>query len=810
MSRRFIIFIKFASFGFVLLIMSSILFSSSPTIAGEPILSPEVKLTTPIFGPDTFNQTLSYAACGDSNCLVLFHDMRPEASNKRYTLVAPDGSILLPVGIPLGSEDVMIDEAAVAWGNGVYLVLYLAYNSGVFFQRIDNAGNLLDATPISLVAGDASPGNDLVAVAFDGTNFLCSWCEDFADPGEAHGAARVTPDGEILDPGGFAIPSDDSALKSLMIAAACGAENCLLIWTEDFASQVAGVRVAFDGTLIDHTPIQISDGLYAGCPAASFDGVNYFVVWHNSHNSDSVTNVYGARVSGAGEVIDPNGFVISPGEGGFNPAVAFDGTNYLVAWNDGDDFGCDMMITRITPTCIILDPAGVKLNPPYVEVGVSFLVYTGLNYLLGWLDSRNKGNYNDNDDVYAARLTPDLEVLDPVGFNVTIGTRRQDATQATFGGGFYWVAWKEENRGVTDYDIYGVRLAPDGTVLDPDGIPISTEAGPDYSPSLACAAANCLIVWQGNRPNPAGRKPYAARLAFDGTVLDPDGIQLSSDFGLSPTVATDGANYLVIWTTETATDDLLGVRVDANGVLLDPAPISIGQPAANGRSKYGVTAAYGAETFFVVWNDDRHGEDSSVYGTAINADGVVHDVNGLQLFRGSDSFRVRDLASDGETFLAVLERNGGSPGNLDIYAALISPTGDVLDPDGIPICTADADQADPRVVFDGQRYLVVWEDNRNEPAQIYGTAVSSSGIVENADGLALSDHLTPGFGPGLAAAAPNRALVAYPAYFPEAPYGETRAVARTFEFTDDDDDHEGDDDDVAADDDDHDDDACGC
>ena len=70
-------------------------------------------------------------------------------------------------------------------------------------------------------------------------------------------------------------------------------------------------------------------------PAVASDGTDYLVVWSDYRPNGVSGHIVGARVTASGTVLDGTGIVISTGAGTQRtPAVAFDGTNYLVVWSD--------------------------------------------------------------------------------------------------------------------------------------------------------------------------------------------------------------------------------------------------------------------------------------------------------------------------------------------------------------------------------------------------------------------------------------------------------------------------------------------
>src|SRR6266542_541470 len=168
------------------------------------------------------------------------------------------------------------------------------------------------------VYADAAPAQGNAQVAFDGTNYLVVWQENRGCEFDCRGweyadvyAARFTPDGTDLDPHGI--------------------------------------------------PIAVRGAWWEGSPAVAFDGTNYLVTWDQGYPDG---DLYGARVSPQGAVLDGGGFLIGSGPGDQTaPDIAFDGTNYLVTWMTYPEDGAgDGFAARVTPGGTVLDPGGIPVS----------------------------------------------------------------------------------------------------------------------------------------------------------------------------------------------------------------------------------------------------------------------------------------------------------------------------------------------------------------------------------------------------------------------------------------------------------------
>ncbi|MCK4941772.1 hypothetical protein KAS45_06720, partial [candidate division WOR-3 bacterium] len=659
--------------------------------------------------------------------------------------ISRDGEFLIDTGIidvpvPVGQV-----SPAIAFDGTNYLVVWQDersesdYYYDIYGARVDQVGNILDPTGIAICT--ATNDQALPVVAFDGTNYLVVWEDErsFSPACDIYGA-RVSISGAVLDPAGIAIAVDYMA-DQLHPAVAFDGVNFFVVWRDQRsgAGDIYGARVSQSGTVLDPTGILITPNAnYQNNPDIAFDGTNYLVVWSDYRNGVDY-DIYGARVTQAGTVVDPGGFTISTSSSDqHSPEIAFDGTSYLVVWEDyRNGVDCDIYGARVTQSGNVLDTSGIAISTVATDQEVPSVAFDNTNFLVVWHDSRS----DPSDDIYGARISQAGAVLDTAGILISAAARDQTSPAITFGTSNYLAVWQDERNFSLACDIYGTRIEQSGNVLDTAGVVVSTVftvVNEQYAPDVACDSNNYLVVWHDNRS--VSSDICAARVNQSGSVLDSASIVVSSGSGMynqeHPVVAFDGTNYLVVWEDGRGLgmSDIYGARIDPSGNVLDISGIAIttayifqGLPAV----------VFGGTYYFVVWQDHGGNYPPDIRGARVDQSGNVLDPAGIAISAAFSYQGAPSIAFDGSDYLIVWQDSRS--GSFDIYGARVDQTGSVLDPNGIVISNATSSQQSPAVAFDGTNYLIVWQDERNGfDYDIYGARVDQAGNVLDSTGIAIS------------------------------------------------------------------------
>jgi hypothetical protein len=588
------------------------------------------------------------------------------------------------------------------------------------------AGEIIIDTNIVYVpaAGDqAAP-----SIATDDTTAFIVWYDRRNGTSYDIFGARIDEDGNILDPAGILIARGSH--YDPYPAVGFDGTNYLVVWGYAETSgqyDIYGMRVSKEGEFLDGEPFVISDASGSQMsPSVAFDGTNYLVVWYDSRGGSY--DIYGSRVAQDGTVLNSAGIAISTAIGyQFQPDVSFDGTNFMVVWQDQRSDTSDIYASRVDQDGIVLDPAGIAVSVASDEQNYPFIDFDGTNYFVAWYDKRT----GIDNDIYGTLLNTNGTVLNPSGIAISTAANDQNISSVSFDGTNYLVTW-HDRRGGSDYDIYGARVNRSGVVQEPTGIQICDLESQQVSPAAVSYNGQWLVAWRDNR-NGSYNDIYGSRISASGTVTDEDGILISSSVPAQskPAVAFDGTNYLVVWQEDRGGGppfDIYGMRITPGGYYLDTDPIPIS--TVSGSQEYPAVAFDNDSIFLVVWQDDRGGTND-IYGARVSTSGNVLDPPGIAISTATGRQNYPSIAFDGTNFLVVwADERGGSPSADDIYGTLVQPNGNVLSPSGNVIADDDYWQDNPSVAFDGTNYLVVWDDygGGTFETDIYGVRVNQTGV----------------------------------------------------------------------------------
>jgi hypothetical protein len=169
--------------------------------------------------------------------------------------------------------------------------------------------------------------------------------------------------------------------------------------------------------------------------------------------------------------------------------------------------------------------------------------------------------------------------------------------------------------------------------------------------------------------------------------------------------------------------------------------------ARPGDGQSAPAVAWNGKRYLVVWSEGSADGTTSIYGARVSPTGAVLDPNGILLGSGDEFETVRSpgVAGGAGKFLVMWEREPeGTYDDLD--AALVTNAGVVQRHWGLTF--VDNQQSDPVAAWNGKLFQAVWEDQPDATQEdIFGARVTRDALT--LDGCS-SDSCPNGDDPGIA------------------------------------------------------------
>jgi hypothetical protein len=511
----------------------------------------------------------------------------------RVTRANPDGTLIDPFGIAMPSTFGVNGLGITFDGTQYWLAWYAASSpQSVFAQRFAVDGGWIDTVPLFLgnAAGGAQP---VQLAALDGTA-LAVWNGPLAGTSNTVYGARLAADGTVLDPGGGFLIAQVGTQAPTPVVATTDTEF-LVVWSDSRAGQsIFGARVGLDGTVQDPGGLQLTDAGAAVNPAVAFGRGGALVAWEQIVG----WNIWGEWLTpGLQPAGPPFQLTATAGSSAISgPVAAGNPEGVCVGWNlfggyatlvadagpqvlNGVPLGQGLTAIAAHEAGFVfslagygqhMDSAGSLLNSqPYVVIQRDdtewspSVASSGSDYLVAWSDYQPGTNSYFPGSAWGVRLGANGAPLDPTPLPIL----STGITPELSFDGINYVALFNTSQGTNSiFSALVMRIAPDGGVLDPGGIPVPV-CGSPRTP---------VVPFQGSWYflQTCGDQMYLTQLAPDGGVLSAPGARIGDSTSVKDgfLLGSNGNEMLAAWSESTG---VLGARVSADAGVLDPNAVPL-------------------------------------------------------------------------------------------------------------------------------------------------------------------------------------------------------------------------------------------
>lgn len=602
---------------------------SSPSGPSEPIASDTViQLST-----GAGRQHSPDVGCNNSSCIVTWVDEstgNPRLIARRYSPTLEGSSdIVLPapadVSVRLEPRVVLPMNVGATYPETPAVLLWreAAFPIGIHALQIASDNTTKNAEPMALVSTPITEGS--LAVAGASAQGLCVVWETSTGNGDIH-ASLFDKD---LKPVALDVTVAQGDIVQTAARVAVDSAGFIVAWEEPSATGNAIRTRALSAAGSLGVPLTLTEDRRAtNVSLSSTVRASVSAAWVQGTVPSRNATFAQLQPGNVGLSTQPQSASMRASPDQSSPLLASNGSEYLAVWNE---FLSD---TDPSPKGYVarVSASGQVRGEPRQIPHAGRPIWAGTHYLLLWLETP----FNSSALRYAiraARLTPDLEVLDPAGFTVFESVNALNLLGAAFDGGrtlviggsksaafvdaqgkletvpnfdlkksgepaslahgdsgflFVWEGQATPPSATFGYQVQGVILDASGQPAPGGWFPISDALqNTRRRPVVAHGQGQYLVAYQSDPGGLGSIRPAVTRISADGRILDSTAILIAKDatsgYINQPDVAFDGTDFVVSWSAGYRgyyqTQATHVARVSPLGVALDPSAITLGYPA---------------------------------------------------------------------------------------------------------------------------------------------------------------------------------------------------------------------------------------
>lgn len=229
-------------------------------------------------------------------------------------------------------------------------------------------------------------------------------------------------------------------------------------------------------TLTPEALLPLAQRRDAFTPAAAFGKEVFLVAWQSGNLEDGdlrkeikyAGDIVACRMDSNGKSLDDKPFAVCTAKDmQERPRIAFGGGVFLVVWQDlRNEKDWDVYAARVTPAGKVLDVDGFRVAGGKHNQALPQVAWDGKAFLVVWQDARSGNRY----EIYGARVSSDGKVLDPEGnllvtekapvsqFNPVVASAAEDGKSLLF--------WLGSHNNFARKPLAGCQFVQDGKVVD--------------------------------------------------------------------------------------------------------------------------------------------------------------------------------------------------------------------------------------------------------------------------------------------------------------------------------------------------------